>query len=55
MHWRMKRGGGGGKGGMCPPHVFDWGQWYGCAPPPPPPYKHTLLTTHFYFPLELYV
>ena len=32
-------------------HFFDWGgQWYVCAPPPP-----TLLTPHFYFPLELYV
>ena len=34
-------------------YFFDLGgQWYVCAPPPPP---HTLLTPHFYFPLELYV
>ena len=47
-------GGGGGARGMCPPPTILIGrQWYVCAPPPP--HTHTLLTPHFYFPLELYV
>ena len=48
-------GGGGGARGACAPlpNIFIGGQWYACAPPPP--HTHTLLTPHFYFPLELYV
>ena len=38
------------------PHFFllggGGGQWYVCATPT---HTHTLLTPHFYFPLELYV
>ena len=55
IHWRRKRGGGGGgsKGDKCP-HLFLIGG-NGMFVPPPPPHTHTLLTPHFYFPLELYV
>ena len=28
-------GGGGWARGTCPPHFFDWGAMYVCAPPPP--------------------
>ena len=45
-------GEGGGQRGHVPPHIFDWGGNGMFVPPPPPP---TLLTPHFYFPLELYV
>ena len=58
IHWRRKRGGGGGEGarGHVPPHFFDWGAMVCLCPPPPPhTHTHTLLTPHFYFPLELYV
>ena len=44
--------GSGGARGACAPHFFDWGG-NGIIVPPPPP--HTLLTPHFYFPLEFYV
>ena len=53
LHWRRKRGGGEGKGGMCPPTFIIGGGGNGMfVPPPPPP---PLLAKHFYFPLELYV
>ena len=39
--------------------IFYWGGGGAmvclCPPPPPPPHTHTLLTPHFYYPLELYV
>ena len=46
IHWRIKRGGGGGKG-ACAPHFFDWGGAMVCLCPPP-----LLLTPHFYFQLD---
>ena len=51
-HWRRKRGGWGGGGGGTSPPFFGVGGGNGMFVPPPP---HTLLTPHFYFPLELYV
>ena len=60
LHWRRKRGWGGGlvnggggfgQGGMCPPTFLLGGGCNGMFVLPP----HTLLTPHFYFPLELYV
>ena len=48
-------GGGGGQGGMCPPtHTFLIGG-NGMFVSHPTPHTHTLLTQHFYFPLEIYV
>ena len=52
---RRKRGGGGGGGGgegACAPTFLIGGGAMVCLCPLPPP---PLLTTHFYFPLELYV
>ena len=51
--WNITGVGSGGARGACAPPpllLLGGGQWYVCAPPP-----HTLLTPHFYFPLELYV
>ena len=50
--------GGGGNGGHVHPTFLIGGNGMICAPPltpPPPPHTHTLLTPHYYFPLELYV
>ena len=60
LHWRRKRGVGGGVQGGGGTRPFFIGGGGGamvclCPPPPPPPHTHTLLTPHFYFPFELYV